>query len=214
MFFIMKRITFILAALIMTLGANAQNLKFGAKAGLNVATMSAASYRGEKEKTPGMTIGFHVGGYVNYAISDIFAIQGELLYSGQGSNKKDEQSGETKIRMGFINIPLLAEFKFIPTVPEFSVFGGVQVGFNISRKVTWSDGSSASGSKLDDMLKPEKINTLDIAAVTGVQYMFMEHLTVGARYNMGLLNGSSGSGEYKVSGNRHSVFQVCVGWTF
>ncbi|MDR1348706.1 MAG: PorT family protein [Prevotellaceae bacterium] len=210
----MKKIIFILTALIMTLDANAQNLKFGAKAGMNVASMSAASYSGEKEKDSDMMIGFHVGGYVNYSISEVLGLQGELLFSAQGANKTDEMSGKPEVRMGFINIPLLAEFRFIPTVPEFSVFAGSQIGFNISRKVTWSDGSNASGSKLDDMLKPEKINTLDIAAVLGVQYMFMEHLTVGARYNFGLTDGSSGSGDYKVKGNKHNVIQVSVGWTF
>ncbi|MDR1199782.1 MAG: PorT family protein [Prevotellaceae bacterium] len=210
----MKKIIFILTALIITLGANAQNLKFGAKAGMNVAGMSAASYDGEKEKGSDMMIGFHVGGYVNYSINDRFGFQGELLFSAQGANKTEEASGKPEVRMGFINIPLLAEFRLIPNVPEFSVFAGNQIGFNISRKVTWSDGTSASGSKLDDMLKPEKINTLDIAAVIGMQYTFMEHLTVGARYNYGITNGSSGSDDYKVKGNKHNVIQVSVGWTF
>jgi hypothetical protein len=208
----MKKIILILTALTITLGANAQTLKFGAKAGMNVASLSAASYNGMKEKGASMMIGFHVGGYVNYSITDMIGLQGELLFSMQGANKTED----TDVRLNYINIPLLAELKLIPSLPELSFFAGSQIGFNISRKVSWSDGSSASGSDLDKILEQsgEKINTFDIAGVIGAQYTFMEHLTLGARYNMGITNGSSGLSGVKVSGNRHNVIQLSFGWTF
>jgi hypothetical protein len=214
----MKKIIIVLTALTITLGANAQNLNFGVKAGMNLSSLSSVKYGSDKQDASSMVFGFHAGGYAHYAFNEMFGVQGELLFSTQGGKKKG--FGDADVRFNFINVPLLLSLT-IPNLPELRFFGGTQVGFNISRKVTWSDGYSLSGSQLDDALKVEgeQINTFDLASVVGVQYTFVEHFTLGARYNMGLLSGSSATTEakaagYSISGNKHNVIQISFGWTF
>ena len=210
----MKKIIIILTALTMTLGANAQNFTYGVKAGVNLSQLSYVEYGdGSKQDASDMMFGFHVGGYAHYSFNEMLGLQGELLFSTQGGKKKG--FGDAEINLNFINVPVLLSFT-VPSLPEFRVFAGAQVGYNISRKISWGN-ESYSGSKLDDVLKMsgEKINSVDVATVLGAQYTFVDHFTVGLRYNLGLTSASSATdGGDKVSGNYHRVFQLSFGWTF
>src|SRR5690606_14285136 len=61
----------------------AQDIKFGAKAGLNLANMS-----GDVEDNS-IKLGLHIGGMAEIKISETFAVQPELLYSAQGAKFSD-----------------------------------------------------------------------------------------------------------------------------
>ncbi len=64
---------------------NAQEVTFGAKAGLNLASVSGDN----TDEIDGRTA-FHVGAIAEIAISDVFSVQPELLYSAQGLTYKEE----------------------------------------------------------------------------------------------------------------------------
>ena len=90
----------------------AQNLKFGAKLGLNIATLNG--YRNAKSK-----IGYAIGGFVEIKVSEKIAIQPELLYSLQGvtssvsSNGSDFSSSvDTNISLSYISLFQDCYFEF------------------------------------------------------------------------------------------------------
>jgi opacity protein-like surface antigen len=106
----MKKIILTAAAVFAFGFANAQDVKFGVKAGVDFASMRA--------KFDNITVtesetGFYLGGFVDVAVSDKFHVQPELLYV---SVKDLEQ----------IQLPILAKF----TVAEkFNLLAGPNLGF-------------------------------------------------------------------------------------
>ena len=83
---------------------HAQNVTFGAKAGVNFASLSGDDADGTDGRTS-----FHIGATAEFSLSDTFSIQPELLYSGQGFTTK--QSGvDITGKMDYINLPVMAKF--------------------------------------------------------------------------------------------------------
>ncbi|MDR3133330.1 MAG: PorT family protein [Prevotellaceae bacterium] len=217
----MKKIILILAALAITLSVNAQT-KFGIKAGLNVSQFGGGTVNGEEASenfdASGMLIGFHAGGYVNFSFGSVIGLQPEVVFSLQGGKESAEEGGETsKTSLGFVNVPILLDIK---PVPNLSILVGPQVGINVTKSMSIGD-YSVSGSELATYLEESamKINTIDIAAVLGVQYTIIGHLTLGARYNfgftpaIGLIKEAKDAG-LSITGGGNRVIQVSVGWSF
>ena len=217
----MKKIIVLLSAMLITLSVTAQvDVKFGVKAGLNVSQIGGgtAKMNGQTQDIDAsdMLVGFHVGGVAHFNLANLIGLQPEILFSMQGESD-GEGSNVVKTTLNFINIPVLLDIK---PIPNLSILVGPQLGINVSRSVS-RGGISVSGKEFDDSLAESgmKINTLDVAAVVGVQYTFIEHLVVGARYNFGFTpsTGISSVGEaagLSISGGSHRVIQLSVGWLF
>lgn len=204
------------------LSANAQEVQFGVKAGVNFATIG-----GDIEDADGRT-SFHVGAVAEFKISDKFSFQPELMYSAQGAKEEfketytilgtsytSEESSE--IKLDYINIPLMAKFY---VAEGFSLEAGPQVGFLISAKSeyefteTSNDGttvSEVSGSDEEDI--KDFVSGLDYGLNFGVGYKMDSGLNFGARYNLGLgnVNDEDDSDDYKIN---NSVIQVSLGYMF
>ena len=215
----MKKIIMVSVALIITLSANAQ-IKFGLKAGLNVSQFSGGTLKGEEASidfdASSMLVGFHAGGYVNFGFGPLIGLQPEVVFSLQGEKESvDDETINTSL--GYINVPILLDIK---PIPNFSILVGPQVGINVSKKMSSGD-ISISGSEVNDLLEESgmKVSTIDIAAVLGVQYTILGHLTIGARYNFGFTPAIGLTQEAKdaglsISGGGNRVIQVNVGWSF
>ena len=80
----MKKIVLSIAAMLVFGFANAQDVRFGVKGGLNIATLTG------DVQDASTKVGFHVGGFAEIKVSDKFAVQPELLFSTQGA-KSDEE---------------------------------------------------------------------------------------------------------------------------
>ncbi len=126
----MKKITLLLVT-VFTIGfVNAQdkeNMSFGVKGGLNVSSITNADQDGVNSKS---LIGFHVGFFGEFMISDKFAIQPELLYSAQGV-KLDFDGDNGDLKLDYINIPVMAKYY---VADAFSLELGPQIGFLVSAK--------------------------------------------------------------------------------
>jgi hypothetical protein len=189
----MKKVLILSVALFLGIGATAQ-VKFGAKAGVNVATLTepdGASF--------GTKVGFFVGGNVNFSFSEIIGLQPELVFSTQGT-KEDDAS----INFNYLNIPVLLDIK---PFANFSILVGPQIGINVYKGSKLGD-ESISGSDFEDAFG--KVNTIDFAAALGAQYAIGGHFVISARYNLGLTKTLKDAEE----GCANSVFQFGVGWTF
>ncbi|WP_100611490.1 porin family protein [Confluentibacter lentus] len=150
---------------------NAQEVKFGAKAGVNFASLSGDDADGLDGRTS-----FHVGALAEIGISEKFAVQPELLYSSQGASFEDNN-----LKMDYINLPILAKFL---VAEGFSIEVGPQVGFLIS--------ADAEGEDVKDAFK-----STDFSGALGLGYKLESGLNFAARYNLGLGNIADGDGDIK-----------------
>jgi opacity protein-like surface antigen len=216
----MKRIL-ISAIAIFTFGiANAQDVKFGVKAGLNLATFSGDAV-GEDVT---MKAGFHAGGLVELKFTDKLSLQPEILFSQEGA--KIVQKGfdgtvtytdEFKRNLSYVNIPVM--LKYYP-VGGFYLEGGPQAGFLISAKSknesteTDLDGNLSRFSSETDV--KDEYKSVDFAFNLGLGYDFTPNWFAGARYNIGLSNINDLTGPlaiYEVD-RKNSVLSFSVGYKF
>tara|TARA_R110002073_G_scaffold4213_1_gene27910 strand:+ start:48478 stop:49083 length:606 start_codon:yes stop_codon:yes gene_type:complete len=164
----------------------AQEVKFGAKAGVNFANVSGDDIEGVDGRTS-----INIGAVVNIGISEKFAVQPELVYSAQGIT-----SGDLTAKLDYINLPILADF----TVAQgFSLQAGPQIGFNINDKID-GDGEGDGGSF--------DAESIDFGAALGAQYAMETGLFFQARYSLGL------SEVVKDVDAKNSVFSISVGYFF
>ena len=168
---------------------SAQNITFGAKAGLNFASMAGDDADGLDGRTS-----FHLGVTAEIEMSDTFSIQPELLYSGQGYTADGDVTG----KVDYINLPIMAKFYVADGI---SLEAGPQIGFLASAKAD-VDGESTD---IKDLLK-----STDFALNLGAGYKLDSGLNFGLRYSMGLTDVPDGDSD----GFKHSVLQLSVGYNF
>ncbi|RTY89662.1 porin family protein [Flavobacterium sp. GT3R68] len=192
----MKKVIFTVAAVFAFGFANAQDtagpdttMSFGVKGGLNVASISNS----DDAKS---LIGFHVGAFGEFMLSEKFAIQPEVLFSTQGA-KIDNSLGETDYKLNYINIPVMAKFYVTPAV---SVELGPQIGFLMSADFG------------DDDVKDD-LNSTDFGIGFGVGYNLTSNMSLNARYTIGLsdIEKEPFPGE---DASQNGVLQVSFGYKF
>lgn len=185
----MKKILLTAAAVFAISFANAQDVKFGAKAGLNLSSLANA----EGAKTQ---VGFHLGGYATISVSDKFAVQPELLYSAQGAKFEGGS-----LNLSYINIPVMAKFN---VADKFNLEVGPQVGLLMSASQKFSGGS------LD---VKEGYKTMDFGLNFGAGYDVAENINVGLRYCLGLsqLEKELATGQ---TATKNTNIQLSLGYRF
>lgn len=192
----MKKSFLIIAIIVFGLtNLNAQEVKFGAKAGLNLASITGDETDGIESRTA-----FHVGAVAEISVSDKFSVQPELLYSAQGA--KDSFEGiDVDAKIDYLNLPIMAKYY---VAEGFSLELGPQVGFLLSAK------AEGGGESIDFK---DETKGIDFGANFGVGYKLESGLNFGARYNLGLSNINDGedSDDFK---NQNSVIQLSVGYFF
>ena len=187
----MRKLLLFIPMLLVAFTISAQNVTFGAKAGLNFTREVGVDASGTFG-SGGMTA-FHLGVIAEIEMSDSFSIQPELLYSGQGFNSK----GDVTTKLDYINLPVMAKFY---VGDGFSLEAGPQIGFLASAKVD-VDGESTD---IKDSLK-----SIDFALNLGAGYKLDSGLNFGLRYSIGL------TGVYDDSyGTKNNVLQLSVGYNF
>lgn len=207
----MKKLLLSIITLILVVQTNAQegDIQFGAKAGLNFATLS-----GDLEDTKSRT-SFHLGGMAEIPLTDKLSIQPELLFSSQGA-KIDDAS----LIFNYLNIPVMAKYY---VTDELSLEAGPQIGYLLSANLksetsddngpqpNTSDGrSSVKASEKVDV--KDDVKSIDFGLNIGLGYKMVNGLNFGARYNLGLSNANNfenGSQEF-----RNGVFQLSIGYFF
>lgn len=190
---LMKKLFLFAVLFIFTLTTtHAQDISFGIKAGVNFSSVTGDNV----DELDGRT-SLHAGGVVNIGISELFAVQPEVLFSAQGATTSEEGIDAT-VKLDYINIPIMADF----TVAEgFSLQGGPQIGFNMTSEVEWEDETE----ELED------IESLDLGLGIGAQYRLPMGVFFQARYVIGMSDISSDDSDDK---NQNSVLSISAGWFF
>jgi long-subunit fatty acid transport protein len=200
----MKKIMLTAVAVMAFAFSNAQGTKFGVKAGLNLTNLT-----GDVEDASSL-VGFQVGGFAEFKLTEKFAIQPELLFSTQGAKNKftdfDDSTYEYDTKLNYLNIPVLAKYYI---TEAFSVEAGPQIGVLLSAK---EDGEDAK----------DYYKSVDFGFNVGAGYNFTENLSVGLRYTIGLssvydtpdsIDGFEDFDFGDVS-VKNSVFALAVGYKF
>jgi hypothetical protein len=175
---------------------SAQDVNFGAKAGVNFATITGDDVDSFSSRTA-----FHLGFVAEIGITETFSFQPELLYSAQGSDY-DEDGFEGTVEVDYLNVPLMAKFY---VAEGFSLEAGPQVGFLLSAKDVYDGGE-------DDWKDITK--GIDFGLNFGVGYKLESGLNFGARYNLGLSDVNDDPDSLGDSAYKNSVIQAYVGFFF
>lgn len=188
---------------------NAQEVKFGAKAGVNLASIG-----GDFDEFDGRT-SFHVGGVAEIVISEKFSIQPELLYNSVGAalDETDSFEGvtvdfESTIKLDYISLPIMAKYY---VADGLSLEAGPQVGFLLSATGEFeASGGGFSESGSEDI--KDDFKSIDFGLGFGAGYKLPNGLNFSARYVLGLANIAENDGEDFSAQN--NVLQVSVGFMF
>jgi hypothetical protein len=188
----MKKIFFFTSLLLLSSWLRAQqpfeaHVNFGIKADLNLASLSSSDDVITYKYKPS----FNAGILAHIHFSHHFAVQPELIYSGQGA-KYSLAGDDINICLGYLNMPILLQYMF---GDGFRLETGPQVGLLLSAK-----------SKIGDNSTDIKDNTNDgdFSWAFGISYVSEPGLGVDVRYNLGINNVST-DGETKL---RNSVFAI------
>ena len=196
------------------MNAQENSVRFGVKAGLNIANIVGDSQdlwddlNGEIKPI----IRFHVGALVEIPVSEVFAIQPELLFSRQGAKLKIDNAEEIS-NLSYLNIPLIAKF-YLAERLSFQV--GPQIGFLLSAKNkasgTFFDGFETVTVDEESDIK-DRVNSVDFGLNFGFGYQLEQGVFFDARYSLGLsnINDFEGSDDFEDS---NSVFQISLGYKF
>ncbi|KQT18194.1 opacity protein [Chryseobacterium sp. Leaf404] len=209
--------TFAFAQTSPSTGSSASPVRFGLKAGMNVASLSKdAGLEDQKSK-----IGFNAGVFANIPVAESFSIQPEVLYNQLGSKVENSYTvlGVTtresySTNLDYISVPVMFQYNF---VPNFYVEAGPEFGFMISAKnkgdrTTTSGGNTTMVSYTDDINK-DNLNTFNFGVGLGAGYYFTDNIGVTARYVAGVTDVAKDrpSGSDAI---RNNNFQVGLAFKF
>lgn len=139
--------------------------EYGVKAGVNFATLKSSIPGDINTRTA-----LHIGALAHIHLSDMFALQPELLYSGQGASFP----GDRTDRYNYLNLTVNIQYMFDN---GFRIQTGPQVGFLLAAKTQTGD--------LETDIKSQ-IKALDFDWTAGVGFLFSNGFGIDARYNFGI----------------------------
>ena len=186
---------------------NAQDVKFGAKAGLNLSNVSAEQLDEDNK------VGFNFGAFAQIGLSEKITFQPEMLFSSQGykseiSEPDNDYFFEQKLEFNYLNVPLMFRYAVLDKLGlEF----GPQVGFLLSASGEGEETLRGETETFDQDVK-ELLKSTDFGFNFGASYDVSENIIIGARYNLGL----SDIRDENVDTNKvsNTVFSFSLGYRF
>lgn len=151
--------------------ANAEKMMFGVKAGLNMANLT-----GDDVEDNSMKMGAVGGVFMSYDLTEIFAIQPELLFTMKGTTF-GEGSDEVNLKLNYFEIPLLLKVN-LPTEGKIKpmLYAGPALGILMSAK-----------AEDEDVKDEAKSMDIGVLAGAGVGYKLEKGMIgVEFRYEVGM----------------------------
>lgn len=181
----MKKVFFALAAVLMLSLTSQAQVKFGAKAGMNLSRFT--------ENFETMKPGFNAGVYAQINLHPMFSIQPEVLYSMQGGMEEETNTtlGQTITAKGSatshnVIVPVMLQFTPIkPITIEVGPQFGFNLGMSLYSEVTMSGLVDDSFEESVD-LGEEDYKMFDFGLAAGLKYNVNSNINVYARYVFGL----------------------------
>lgn len=185
--------------------ANAEEpLTFGVRVGLNINSLSSDNAAGESFNDMNSRAGWHVGAVMDWNVAGNFYIQPGVYLTSRGAKSEcflsddyDTGSVEMKINMTYLQIPILAQYRFdvgavkidVATGPYFALGLGGKAKFEES----WGDGYSEKWEwkvfkKSTDEVEDGDFKRFDCGWRIGAGVHFLKNYYVGLNYDLGFTN--------------------------
>ena len=167
-------------------------MKFGAKGGLNLASVKASG--GGTTITSSNRTSIALGAFGNFSLSEKFKIQPELLYAGFGG----VESG-AKFKLDYLAIPVLGQFY---VAKKLYLQAGPQLGILLSAK---QEGVDAK----------EYIRSTDLQLLFGGGFYVTKKFSVDLRYglSMGNIYSAKAVSVSDVTGKNRAI-NITLGYSF
>lgn len=217
----MKKFSLVALALITSTAMFAQDIenrtpmsiapRFGIKGGVNLAKLRPDDFPATSDPSTNLKTSFHAGLLVNLPLGTRgFALQPEVLYSGQGSKVNEKTtvgtvttSNKYEQDMHYINVPVMLQWK---SAGGFYVEAGPQIGFLIKAK---QDGPGDTETDNKDSFE-----NFEFSAGAGLGYLSRIGLGIGARYVHGFTNVLDNESSADDPMMRHSVINIGLFYHF
>ena len=145
------------------ISGDSSSLKFGVKGGANFSNL----YSDNVEDNNVLT-GFNVGVFAKLPITELLAIQPELLYTTKGSELKYNNAfvnGTSTFRLNYLELPILL---VINLTNNFNIHAGPYVAYLVGGKAT--NDSQGTLFDIEKNLKNEDYNKFDTGLSIGVGF--------------------------------------------
>ncbi|WP_297333282.1 porin family protein [Flavobacterium sp.] len=183
-----------------TSNMNSLSPRFGVKGGVNFATVT-----GDDFDSPDSRTSFHVGVLGEMPLTEMFSIQAEVLYSGQGFDADIEGSDGDKAeyQLDYINVPILAK---VYVLDGLSLEVGPQFSFVVNEEFDFNPNSNDGDIDLEGT--PAEAESFEFGVAAGLTFETSMGLFATGRYNMGLTD------IIEDIDAKNSVFQIGIGYKF
>jgi hypothetical protein len=173
-------------------------VSFGVKGGVNFATLDGGDIDSPDSRTS-----FHVGAFAEIPVADIFSVQVEALYSGQGAegDYRGRDGDKVELQLDYINVPVLAK---LYVVKGLSIEVGPQFSFLVNDEFDTNPNSNSGDNPIEGM----DFKTFQVGAAGGLTFQTESGLFATARYVRDLTDIA------KNTNIQNSVFQLGVGFKF
>ncbi|TPN84466.1 porin family protein [Aquimarina algicola] len=174
--------------------------RFGVRGGLNFSTITGDDFEDPKSRTS-----FYAGLVAETFISEKFALQGEVFYSGQGFDIEETSiagvtvTPDAEFQIDYIQVPLLAK---IYIVEGLNIHAGPQFGFKINEE--FDTDPTADGGDFDT----DRIKDFDFQLAAGAEFKLLSNFFIQARYTYGL------SEVIEDTDAHNSTFSAGIGFMF
>lgn len=164
------KLSAIIALMLLTTAAYAQEFHIGAKAGANLGKIAGVAYKDN------FKLGYQIGGFLEFDFTDKWGLQGEVLFNQSNTEIRnsykqvwDEKFNKNKT-LDYVSVPVL--LKYNPN--EFlSLHAGPQFSFlTNSEDCTWENGKKL-------------FKDTDFSIVAGLEVKILNPLYVYGRYVWG-----------------------------
>ena len=163
----------VLAFGLCSISASAQY--FGARAGIGISNVITGN---ETNARFGRLFSTHVGGTIDFELSEEFSLQSGLTFF-----KKGGAGTVRNINLYYLELPVSARYDFLEIGSESSLYAraGLYSGFLLAGNV--------GSTKLDIGNRPgDDVKFFDFGLLTGVGYAFNESIDVALMFEFGFLN--------------------------
>ena len=199
------KVLVLISIMFFSIQAQAQ-LKFGVRAGLNLADMAIEGMNGMTEK---MITSFHLGPVAEYSLSEKLSLESGLLLSGKGK-KVEYNESDQGITLGvkatispiYLEIPVNALYKFNIKDGKVLLFAGPYFAFGVAGKTKTEftasglpSGMTLSSLGLTDETKNIKFGTKSDSDMKGTDFGLnfgagfeKNNYQIRVQYGLGLSN--------------------------
>ena len=174
-----------------------RSVSFGVKGGVNFSTIS-----GDDFDSPDSRTSFHVGVLAEFPMGDMFSLQTEALYSGQGFEYDvPGVDGEEHVeyQLDYLAVPVLAKFY---VTNGFSIEAGPQFAFVVNEELDTNPTDDPGDTDLDNA------ESFALGIAGGLSFQTEMGLFATGRYVYGL------SEVFDNVDSKNSVFQIGLGYKF